>query len=293
MMLTLQRTVPVPPNLLVRGARLLAAAIVIGWSLANVIQRVGDWSLSDMDAYWNAAMRLREGGLLYPPVADPAAVDIFKYAPWFAWAWIPLTLLPKAVVGAGWSAILVAASGAALMPLLRTVTLARVAAAALLGSLLIWSAASGNVQPLLVAVLVHGITARAGPIWIGVAASLKVFPLFYALVYVGRREWLRAVVAGGVALLLWLPVFAYDLRHFQGGYADSPSPLLAIHPAAYVVGVVVAITATLVLARTRFAWLAAAAGLFAVLPRVSLIDLTHLLVGTTEQTDRPTDVKES
>lgn len=285
MMLTLQRTLPVPPDAAVRTARLLAAAIVIGWSLANVIQRVGDWSLSDMDAYWNAAMRLREGGLLYPPVADPAAVDIFKYAPWFAWAWIPLTLLPKAVVGAAWSAVLVGASGAALIPLLSRITLARLAAAALLGSLLIWSAASGNVQPLLVAVLVHGITTRAGPVWIGVAASLKIFPLFYALVYVGRREWMRAAVAGCVGLLLWLPVFAYDLRHFQGGYADSPSPLLAIHPAAYVVGGAVAVAATLVLARTRFAWLAAAAGLFAVLPRVSLIDLTHLLVGTARQTD--------
>ena len=285
MMLTLQRTLPVPPNIAIRGARLLAAAIVIGWSLANVIQRVGDWSLSDMDAYWNAAMRLREGGLLYPPVADPAAVDIFKYAPWFAWAWIPLTLVPKAVVGAAWSAILVAASGAALMPLLRQITLASIAAAALLGSLLIWSAASGNVQPLLVAVLVHGIATRAGPVWIGVAASLKIFPLFYALVYVGRREWMRAAVAGCVGLLLWLPVFAYDLRHFQGGYADSPSPLLAIHPAAYAAGGTVAVVATLLLARSRFAWLAAAAGLFAVLPRVSLIDLTHLLVGTARHTD--------
>jgi hypothetical protein len=283
MMLALQPARTAVPDALVRAARILAAAIVIGWSLANVIQRVGDWSLSDMDAYWNAALRLREGGLLYPPVPDPSAVDIFKYAPWFAWVWIPLTLLPKAVVGAAWSAVLVGASGAALVPLLRQISLARLSAAALLGSLLIWSAASGNVQPLLVAVLVHGVATRAGPIWIGVAASLKIFPLFYALVYVGRREWMRALVAACVAGLLWLPVFAYDLRHFQGGYADSPSPLLAIHPALYALGVVVAVAVTLLLARSRFAWLAAAAGLFAVLPRVSLIDLTHLLVGTAEQ----------
>jgi hypothetical protein len=285
MMLTLQPARIAVPDALVRAARILAAAIVIGWSLANVIQRVGDWSLSDMDAYWNAALRLREGGLLYPPVPDPSAVDIFKYAPWFAWAWIPLTLLPKAVVGAAWSAVLVGASGAALVPLLRQISLARLSAAALLGSLLIWSAASGNVQPLLVAVLVHGVATRTGPIWIGVAASLKIFPLFYALVYVGRREWMRALVAACVTGLLWLPVFAYDLRHFQGGYADSPSPLLAIHPALYALGFFAAVAATFLLARSRFAWLAAAAGLFAVLPRVSLIDLTHLLVGTAGQPD--------
>jgi hypothetical protein len=171
------------------------------------------------------------------------------------------------------------------VPLLRQISLARLSAAALLGSLLIWSAASGNVQPLLVAVLVHGVATRTGPIWIGVAASLKIFPLFYALVYVGRREWMRALVAACVAGLLWLPVFAYDLRHFQGGYADSPSPLLAIHPALYALGFFAAVAATLLLARSRFAWLAAAAGLFAVLPRVSLIDLTHLLVGTAGQPD--------
>jgi hypothetical protein len=52
-----------------------------------------------------------------------------------------------------------------------------------------------------------------------------------------------------------------------------------------VLGFVAAVAAALLLARSRFAWLAAAAGLFAVLPRVSLIDLTHLLVGTAGQPD--------
>jgi hypothetical protein len=267
------------PPVVVRGARLLAVAIVIGWSVANIIQRVGAWSLSDMDAYWNAAMRLREGGPLYPAVTDPSAVDIYKYAPWFAWLWIPLTLLPKTVVGIGWSALLVGASLAAIAPLASPPSLTRLTAAALLGSLLLWSAASGNVQPMLVAALVHGIARRSGPVWIGLAASLKVFPLFYALVYVGRRAWGKAALAILVTAILWAPALLYDLANFQGGVADSPNPALAISPLLYAAVVAVAVGGVLVAARTKYAWLAGAAGLFAILPRVSLIDLTHLAVG--------------
>jgi hypothetical protein len=267
------------PPVVVRGARLLAIAIVIGWSVANIIQRVGAWSLSDMDAYWNAAMRLREGGQLYPAVADPSSVDIYKYAPWFAWLWIPLTLLPKTVVGIGWSVVLLGASLAAIAPLLSNVSLTRIALATLLGSLLLWSAASGNVQPLLVATLVHGIARRSGPVWIGLAASLKVFPLFYALVYVGRGAWAKAALAIVVTAVLWAPALLYDLTNFQVGVADSPNPALAISPLLYAAVAAMALAGVLSAARTKYAWLAGAAGLFAVLPRVSLIDLTHLAVG--------------
>jgi hypothetical protein len=263
----------------VRAARILTLAIVIGWAIANVIQRVGSWSLSDMDAYWNAALRLRAGELLYPPVADPAAVDIFKYAPWFAWVWVPLTLLPKGVVSIGWSAVLIAASAAAVWPVVgRRPSAASLAAGALLGSILIWSAASGNVQPLLVAVLVWTVERRSGPLWIGAAASLKIFPLLYAVVYVGRREWVRAAAAGITTAVLWAPALIYDLASYQGGFGDSPSPLLAIHPALYGGVVLVALAVALVAARTRHAWAAAATAVFVSLPRVSLIDLTHLCV---------------
>lgn len=264
---------------LARIARLVAVAIVIGWSVANVIQRAGDWSLSDMDAYWNAAMRLREGDLLYPPVPDPAAVDIYKYAPWFAWLWVPFTFVPKVVVGVAWSAILVASSIVATVPLLRHRTLTGVAAASLIGSVLIWSAASGNVQPLLVAALVWAVERRSGPLWIGAAASLKIFPLIYAVVYVGRRQYGRAFAAAAVAGMLWLPILLYDLRAYQGGFADSPSPFLAIHPVVFAALALAAAVFALRAARTRYAWLAAAVAVFVSLPRVSLIDLSHMAVG--------------
>lgn len=270
---------PVERRWLARGARLIALAIIIGWSLANVIQRVGDWSLSDMDAYWNAAMRLRDGAPLYPPVADPSAVDIFKYAPWFAWVWMPLTFLPRPIISVAWSAVLVVASGAAISPLLRVRNLTALAAAALLGSILLWSAASGNVQPLLVASLALGVERRSGPVWIGLAASLKIFPIFYALVYLARRMWGRFIVASAIGAVLWAPALLYDLTDYQRGFGDSPNPFLATSTGVYAGVAVVAIIATMLAARTKFAWLAAASGLVALLPRVSLIDLSYLAVG--------------
>ena len=273
---------------LVRGARIVALAIVIGWSVANAIQRIGDWSLSDMDAYWNAAMRLRDGLPLYPAVPDPGAADVFRYAPWFAWAWVPLTFLPKAGVAVAWSALLVGASGAAVMPILRQPSLTRIGAAALLGTILLWSAASGNVQPLLVAVLVFGVEGRGGPLWIAIAASLKIFPIGFALVYAGRRDWRRFVVAIVTAAILWLPAFAYDLRAYQTSVLDSPNPLMAIGAWAYAIVVAIAAVITVLTASTRFGCLAAAVTVIAAIPRLSLIELSYLAVGVPSRAEHRT-----
>jgi hypothetical protein len=148
------------------------------------------------------------------------------------------------------------------------------------GSLLLWSASSGNIQPLIVAALVYGVDRPSGALWIGLTASLKVFPLFYALVYVGRGMWLRAAAATALAAVLWLPVLLFDLSDYPRGISDSPSPLLAASPLVFGLATVAAVAATLLAARRKSAWLVAAIGLFAVLPRVSLIDLTQILVGT-------------
>jgi hypothetical protein len=276
------------PGWLVRTARIVALAIIIGWSLANVIQRVSDWSLSDMDAYWNAAMRLREGAPLYPALADPGAADVYRYSPWFAWAWVPLTYVSHDVVAVGWSALLAIASVATAVLIARRGSLTAIAAGTLIGSLMLWSAASGNVQPLLVATLAWGVERRSGPVWIGLAASLKIFPVLYALVYVGRRQWSRAIVAAviGAALFAW--TLAYDLSNYPRSVSDSPNPLLGISPVAYVAVVLVAAAITLAVARTRFGWLAAAATVFLAIPRASLIDLSHAAVGANRTDHRRT-----
>jgi hypothetical protein len=269
-----------PARALVRGARLVALAVVIGWSISNVAFHVAAWNLADMDAYWNAALRLREGQPLYPALADSSAADVYRYAPWFAWAWVPLTFLPKLAVGIVWSAILLAATGWALRPLMRP-DLTSLAALMLLGSFLVWAASVGNVQPLLIAALVHGLERRTGPIWVGVVASLKAVPILYALIYVGRGEWLRAATAVIVAAVLAVPFLLYDLSRYPAGSGDAPSPLIAISPLLFGAAVVALAGVTLWLARRGSGldrW-AASVTVLAALPRITLLDLPQLLVG--------------
>ena len=264
----------------IRAARLLALAVVIGWSVTNAWYRITDWSMSDMDAYWNAALRLREGALLYPPLADPSAADVYRYAPWFAWAWVPLTYLPKVLVAIGWSCLLIAATAAALRPLMRP-TAASVGAAALIGSMLIWAISVGNVQPLIVAMLVHGIERRSGPIWVGIAASLKAVPILYALLYLGRREWSRLLATLAVAAVLAAPLLITPLANYPAGPGDSQGPLWALHPLLLGAGLALLAAATIRLAsqRSSYSRLLGAVTLLAALPRITLLDLSHLVVG--------------
>src|SRR5688500_10702625 len=93
-----------------RWSRLAALAVCVGMGLAFVIANVRSWELEDAEAYWSAAHRLRAGMHLY--IAVPLGADemtAYRYAPWLAWLWVPLTYLPKIVVQAGWSAILLGA----------------------------------------------------------------------------------------------------------------------------------------------------------------------------------------
>ena len=263
---------------IMRSARILALALVIGWSLANGIQRVGHWWLSDMDAYWNAGLRLRDGLPLYPSVTDPGAADVYRYSPWFAWLWVPLTFLPKAAIGWSWSAILLLASAMAIGPLFARRTAATAATGFLLGSLLLWSASSGNVQPLLIATLAWGVDRGSGPLWVGLAASMKVFPIAYALVYAGRGEWRRAIAALLIAGALWVPALVAGVAHYPVQAADSPNPLAALPWVADVAVLVLLAFLTYRAARGRYGWLVAAGLILASAARLSLIDLTHLVI---------------
>jgi hypothetical protein len=288
-MAVLSNAASVPrPYSLARGARLVVLAIVIGWSISNIAFHVATWSLSDMDAYWNAANRLREGAPLFPALTDPSAADVYRYSPWFAAAWVPLTFLPKAVVGVAWSLGLLTATAAALWPLRRG-GLTSLAVAFLLGSFLIWAASVGNVQPLLVAALVHGLERRSGPLWVGITASLKAVPILYALVYVGRREWARAGAALLITGLLAAPFLVVNLSNYPAGSGDAPSPLLAISPVLYAAAVAALMAGTIWLASRDSAYdrLAAATAVLAALPRITLLDLPQLLIGVRpERPDR-------
>jgi len=157
----------------VRLARIVALAVIIGIGFNHVYWSVTDWHLQDMNAYWDAGLRLRMGEALYPPVADVLASEVYRYSPWFAWLWAPLTVMPREIVNVAWSLILLAASAAAVWPMARRKAWVGVA---FFLPILIGISAGGNVHALLIAALVLGVERRSGPLWIGVAASLSCSP---------------------------------------------------------------------------------------------------------------------
>lgn len=262
----------------VRLGRVVVLAVIIGIGFSHVWWSVADWHLDDMDAYWEAGLRLRAGEPLYPPVADVLDSAVYRYSPWFAWLWMPLTLLPRPVVDVAWSLLLVAASAAAMWPMARRRSWIAVA---FFLPVLIGISAGGNVHALMVAGLVLGIDRRSGPVWIGAAASLKAFPILFALTFVGRRQWWRAAAAAAVTAVLLAPYLLYDLSNYvtsAGGAA-----MLSQWMPVYLVAVGVGAAAALALARTSYAWLASSVTVALALPRFFVYDVTYLAVGLAEQ----------
>lgn len=259
--------------------RMVSLAICIGVGLAFVFSNVISWDLEDMDAYWNAAVRLRDGLALYPSVPDPGAADVFRYSPWFAWLWIPLTNLPKAAVQIGWSALLIASIPVAIGPVLRHRSAAAICLGALTGGLLVKTASTGNVHALLIALLVWGAGRRSGPLWIALAASLKFAPVAYALVSAGRREWGRAATMLLLTLVLVAPALLYDMSNYPTDAGGSLSLLSIAGPLPFIGLAAIAALAAFSLARTRFAWAAASVAVLLLIPRLELYGLTYLLVG--------------
>jgi hypothetical protein len=257
----------------VRLARIVALAVIIGVGISELWFAVTAWTQTDAAAYWNAAIRLREGHALYPVVSNVEASDVYRYAPWFAWLTVPFTFLPVFVAGTIWSLVLIAASVAAVVPLARRGAWAQVA---FFFPILIGISAYGNVQALLIAPLVWTVEGRSGPIWIGVAASLKIFPLLLALTYLGRGQWIRAVAAVAVALVLWAPSLLYDLRAYV---TESGRAGLFGNNFMYYAVAIGCVGTAVWLARRPYRWLGSAATVVLAAPRFFIYDVTYLQVG--------------
>ena len=255
-----------------RLARLGVTALIVGIGISQVIFALGDWHLSDMGAYWNAAHRIRDGEALYPALADAEASTVYRYAPWFAWAWVPISLLPIEAARILWSCLLLAASTLALLPLIQARAWLLVW---LFAPILIGISAIGNVQPLIVAGLVLGLERRGGPLWIAGAASLKAVPILFVITYVGRRQYARACVAVIATALLVAPMLLFDLSNYPTG--GGAATMLIDWPLLYAVVVGAAIIVSLRLARTQHEWLASSATVALALPRFFVYDLTFLM----------------
>jgi hypothetical protein len=257
----------------VRLARLLVLALVVALGINHVWWSVADWHLSDMNAYWDAALRIRQGEALFPAVSDLTASEVYRYSPWFAWVWVPATSLPRELANVLWSIVLVTASTAAVWPLARRGAWLLVA---FFWPILIGISAIGNAHALLIAALVLGVERRSGPLWIAVAASLKLVPVLLVLTYLGRRQWRRSLLALGLTGLLVAPFLLYDLSN----YVTDPGEAALLYRwiPLYVSAVGVSVLAALWLARSPFGWLASSVTVMLALPRSFLFDVTYLAI---------------
>lgn len=241
----------------------------------------------DVAAYWGAAERLRSGEPLYIGGAANAS-DLYRYAPWFAYAWIPLTYLPREAVTVAWVGLMIAAAVISTVPLIRH-GLAGTAAFSLFAPIQLQAAVFGNVQPLLVLMLVWGVERRSGPLWIAIGASLKAVPLLLAVVYAGRGEWDRAGVAVAVTIALVAPAFLFDLSAYSTAPGGGQMSLTSVAHQLYLGVAVAAVVLTFVAARarSRYAWLMGGLAMVLGLPRLLDYEIGFLLPGLARFQGRP------
>ncbi|HEX6139810.1 MAG TPA: hypothetical protein VF013_05005 [Candidatus Limnocylindria bacterium] len=263
-----------------------AQRVVIALLLVNAIVRVWliatDWNFQDVDAYWDAAMRLRHGEALYPIGLDPDNYRVFRYAPWFAWMWVPLTYLPRTIVDIAWAVVLAAASASILAGLARLRSTAGWALALLMTPWLLSLVQVGNIQPLVVASLAYGVSRRSGPVWIAINASLKAVPILWTLVCVARRQWGLVAITGVLTLVLSAPFLLYDLAGYMTDPGRSGASLYYyLGPQAWAVGALVtgAVAAWLAWRRSRWLWPAIALAVMAITPRSHITYATYLVIG--------------
>lgn len=274
----------VVPRRLETTARLLALAVAALGVAVLIGAVVSQTVRPDAEAYWLAAQRIREGLPLYAsPRGDET--EIYRYAPWFAYAWVPLTYLGHDLAFAVWRGILLVAILGGLWPLLRRPTPASITLAVLIGGLLISSLPQANATPLMVGALAMALQTRAGPMVLGLAGSLKVFPLVLVAGYVAERRWLHATVAIGISAVLWLHLLAFDISLFmQIGGASFYLGGVSLLDVSVLLWLPVAVVCTfvllaLVVRRSPWSWLAASAAIPLAVPRVWLPDAAYVLPG--------------
>jgi hypothetical protein len=255
-------------------------AVLLGWLGYTFASWFLVWNPADAGAYYDAASRLVTGQALYPPV-NPEAHEVYRYAPWFAAAWIPLTALPREVAIHAWSLAMLGCSALAVWPLLRRPSWASVALAALAGQTLVETAMFGNAHPAIVALLVWTAGRRSFPAWVGVAATIKLVPLAFVLVWAGRRQWRPAAAAVVVAAFLAAPMLLFDLSNYVTDPGTGLLSLYSVSPVLWLAATAAVTVATVWLAmrRSHYAWVAASLLMFLGPPRVVLSYLAFVLVG--------------
>lgn len=269
------------PSTAPRAARLTVTLLMGALVAMGAATAIANWHLTDLKAYLAAAHLIASGGNPFDVLLWEGGLPYrYHYSPWLAALMVPLSALPFGAVGTAWSAVLIGAGALALMPLVRSFGWKGLPLVLLMLFLLLNLFAEGNVQPLLLAGLVWSLERRAGPVMIGVAASLKLVPILLALVYVGRGEWRRAAVACLVTGVLLSPTLLFEVT--PTAVETGGTGLFTAAPVLWAASAGASAAGALALARTKFGWLAAATSTILALPRLLIFDVTNLLAAVPE-----------
>jgi hypothetical protein len=254
----------------VAGAVYLAPTTVIGQDLATY-QRAGDL--------------LWAGENPYSAQSDLGQEDQYRYPPLLAMV-IPILGFPPL-----WYGLMAAATVATIWLWYRTAGPAGLLVPALLVGAWGQQLLNGNSQALVVYLLAITplLAVGSGPRWSGpavlaLATMLKLHPVIGLVWFAGRRDG-RAIalylVACGVLLIPQLPWLGDFVRYYLTDPAAVETipgmSLRAIHPAVWVVGVVVILGVAWRVADTRYGWLLATVAQLVALPRVLLVNLALLM----------------
>jgi hypothetical protein len=205
------------------AAHLVSVVIIAGYLLAYLfLQPVFDADRFglDLECYWLAADRLAGGSEIYAS-AGLTGNQEYRYSPWLAAVFVPLSTLPRVAVEIAWVALGLCAVAWLAWPFRRSIT--GLLLASLIVPQMLEYAWLGNVDPLvLAAVALH--RQRAGPVLLGIAASLKIAPIAFVVVYLAERRWKRAAIAISVAAVLWAWALAFDLSLWSTAFTPM-SPM--------------------------------------------------------------------
>ena len=260
-------------QLLRRAAILGGVSVLAIYAAIGVAADITNWYFYDAQGYWEAGQRLRSGEELYPSLASQDAPEVYRYAPWFAWVWFVLTFLPRDLVMFGWGALLVLACVHLLYLLPRNATGAMLAL--LFAPMLFRVVSQGNAHPLMIAGLAFGLARSSGPIWIGLAASLKLVPILFAAVYVANRQYWRALIAVTATVILWLPALAYGIDSYPSAVGGESLPF-----GWFTFAIAAAALAAVFVVPARFRVLAASVAVTFASPRWIPYNPTYVMVGT-------------
>ncbi len=248
----------------IAGAVYLAPTTVPGQDLVTY-QRAGDLLWSGQNPYTGQAGLGQENQYRYPPLLAMVIPVL---------GWPPL-----------WYAILAAATAATIWLWYRTAGLPGLLVPALLVGAWGQQLINGNSQAIVVWLLaITPLTGRLGPAALALATMLKIHPVIGLVWFAGRRDW-RAfgiyALAAGALLLVQLPWLGDFVRYYLTDPAAAETipgmSLRAIHPAVWVVGIVVMLVLAWRYAETRYGWLLNIVAQLVALPRVLLVNLALLL----------------